>query len=114
VNIGYATVAKRVNVKKLKTDIWSKIDVECVSPTNENINPNEKEKKVTDNNTNKTVNQVEKMSFKNMVTDMSVNQEQKEVSLSFYFICLLHLANEKTLTIKGTQGMDDLIISKDI
>jgi condensin complex subunit 2 len=61
-----------------------------------------------------TTKQIEKLSFKEMVTDISENQEQKEVSLSFYFICLLHLANEKTLTIKGTQGMDDLIISKDL
>jgi condensin complex subunit 2 len=116
VNIGYATIAKRVNVKKLKTDIWTKIDDECISPsiTSENKNPNEIDINMNTKSSKQTTKQIEKLSFKEMVTDISENQEQKEVSLSFYFICLLHLANEKTLTIKGTQGMDDLIISKDL
>ena len=116
VNIGYATIAKRVNVKKLKTDIWTKIDDECISPSSpsENTNPNQQKTNINTKSPLESSKQVEKMSFKEMVTDISENQEQKEVSLSFYFICLLHLANEKTLTIKGTQGMDDLIISKDL
>lgn len=116
VNIGYATIAKRVNVKKLKSDIWTKIDDDCISPSlsSENKNPNENDENMNVKCTKETSKQLEKMSFKEMITDIAENQEQKEVSLSFYFICLLHLANEKTLTIKGTQGMDDLIISKDL
>jgi hypothetical protein len=35
------------------------------------------------------------LSFQDVINDISHEQGQKDVSLSFYFICLLHLANEK-------------------
>ena len=35
------------------------------------------------------------VSFQDLISDISSQQRQKEVSLPFYFICLLHLANEK-------------------
>jgi hypothetical protein len=34
------------------------------------------------------------VSFHDLVEDMSDNNEQKDASLQYYFICLLHLANE--------------------
>ena len=34
------------------------------------------------------------LSFQKLVTDLSNSNEQKEASLQYYFICLLHLANE--------------------
>ena len=37
----------------------------------------------------------EEMSFQDLVCDISGEQRQKDVTLPFYFICLLHLANEK-------------------
>jgi hypothetical protein len=39
-------------------------------------------------------------SFQNMISNLAVNQQNKEgqeVSVSYYFICLLHLANEKVI-----------------
>ena len=35
------------------------------------------------------------MSFQDLVCDITTGQRQKDVTLPFYFICLLHLANEK-------------------
>jgi hypothetical protein len=35
------------------------------------------------------------LSFQKLITDMNIQQQQEDVSLPFYFICLLHLANEK-------------------
>ncbi len=35
------------------------------------------------------------ISFRDLMTCVNQEQEQKNVSLPFYFICLLHLANEK-------------------
>ena len=35
------------------------------------------------------------MSFQDLVSDITRGQKQKDVTLPFYFICLLHLANEK-------------------
>lgn len=86
VDIGYATIAKRVNVKKLKSDIWTHIDV-SVSNKNEDIEDNTNHNKTPD------------ISFQEMMMDVGENQKQKEATLPFYFICLLHLANEKVLII---------------
>ena len=40
----------------------------------------------------------EEISFQDLVCDISGEQRQKDVTLPFYFICLLHLANEKVTT----------------
>ncbi len=90
----YATSAKLVNVKKLKTDLWSCIELDTVKAQQHN-----------DDNT---------LSFqsviKNVVSD--ANTRQSDASLSFYFISLLHLANERSLNLKANESMSDLAISK--
>ena len=54
------------------------------------------------------------MSFQRLVNTVASSQKQKEVTLSFYFICLLHLANEKTLRITDDkEALDELTISSD-
>ena len=54
----------------------------------------------------------EVLSFQELVCDIANEEKcQKDVTVSFYFICLLHLANEKTLKIEGSPLMNDLIIS---
>ena len=115
IDIGFATTAKRVNVKKLKTDIWSHIDELPVASLSaeedgENQSPNAgategdaADGKATD-----------KLSFQELVREIASEQKQKDVTLPFYFICLLHLANEKTLKIEGSPFMDNLVISKDM
>ena len=45
--------------------------------------------------------------FSQIVSDVAVKQNQKDVTMPFYFICLLHLCNEKTL--KLTQAEDGTI-----
>lgn len=78
----YAQSSKRVNVKKLKTDLWCELQQDCSSEGNENIR--------TDmSGSNK------ELSFQDVVCDIAQGQTQKDASFSFYFICLLHLANEK-------------------
>lgn len=34
----------------------------------------------------------------------------EQITASFYFICLLHLANEKHLDIEGQADLNDLVI----
>ncbi|KAI3644159.1 hypothetical protein MP228_010323 [Amoeboaphelidium protococcarum] len=36
------------------------------------------------------------------------------ITVPFYFICMLHLANEHCLRLKGTQKQDNVIITKDL
>lgn len=40
-------------------------------------------------------------------------QQMQDISTSFGFICLLHLANEKGLVIENVPGWTDLIVRKD-
>ena len=94
----YATSAKRVNVRKLKHDIWNHLDTKLELPrikdNNENIKPRQATKRDR-NSLTKFESQSESMSFKDMLRDLSSGQDQKDATLPFYFICLLHLANEK-------------------
>ena len=40
-------------------------------------------------------------------------QQMADISTSFGFICLLHLANEKGLVIENVEGWQDLTVRKD-
>ena len=37
----------------------------------------------------------EELSFQDLVSEIANGQKQSDVTISYYFICLLHLANEK-------------------
>ena len=52
------------------------------------------------------------VSFKDTVEKMDTAQSQNDVTVSFYFICCLHLANEKGLKLDST-GLEDFMISLD-
>jgi len=135
--IGYATSAKRVNVRRLKTDMWRRLDslrppAGAPDPRGlprqslmfspipqdtlaENAQPAKTLKSSLNDNIQKLVNDGDSLSFQNLVSGIAAKQKQADVTISYYFICLLHLANEKTMKISGTDGrMDDLLIAKDI
>lgn len=90
-----------MNVRKLKHDIWEQLDTKLIDPQDsqnaENCHPNQLTSPVSDMLRKNSV-KTSCLSFKSMVADMSINQTQKEATLPFYFICLLHLANEKVTT----------------
>lgn len=97
----YATVAKRVNVRKLKHDLWDRLDRSLPVASGENQPPVEqvaKGKRASFDKAPIEKSKTEQMSFQRLVAQMehdNTDGQQKEASLSFYFICLLHLANEK-------------------
>jgi hypothetical protein len=173
VEIGYATVSTKVNVRKLKSDIWEHIHKSSISRRNtlmsltdgtlhnttlnntsttttttttttfidtENVNPlmssslldtsstdrnslllNQSSTTLDKSNLNKSgvkgsqdlisgldstatrvsdgmsnsIMSTSSLSFRHLISSVSQKQEQSNVSLPFYFICLLHLANEK-------------------
>ena len=95
----YSTVSKRVNVKNLKSDIWGWIEESCpdraAADVSENKNPNSND--VVDKK-RRSMEKIEPASFQTMISNVAVDQQHEkgqEVSVSYYFICLLHLANEK-------------------
>lgn len=95
--VNYSKVAKRVDIKLLKDNLWKSIKVE----------PREKTPEVEPES-------VRTKTFKNVVDDIGLlyrPEEKKDLSTSFCFICLLHLANEHGLDISSTESHDDLVIT---
>lgn len=125
IQIGYSVIPKKVNVKQLKVDIWDQVATlagvsrEGGSTNSHGDDDDENEPPPQDFHATQSSKTLEKstettMSFQNLVNTVAKSQKQKEVTLSFYFICLLHLANEKTLKITDDKNsLDELIVSGD-
>ncbi|KAI8386969.1 condensin complex subunit 2-domain-containing protein [Blakeslea trispora] len=84
--VNYARTAKRVDIKKLKDNLWKVLTV------------NQEEEKVEGEH-----------KFSDIVHHLKKlypPKAMRDISVPFCFICLLHLANEKDLSIRGPM-MDD-------
>lgn len=128
--VNYARVAKKVDIRKLKEEIWKGMDIaklDSVSQTalqrlrSNNANVvfqlpppplPEKDSDVppppSENNPTlkftEVINDLQKVYPKSVMDD---------ISTSYCFICVLHLANEKGLVIENTEHLTDLSIRKD-
>lgn len=127
IDIGYATVARKVDVKRLKRDLWTELEQTFSLRKHDdeeeetNISSDSTISEVSDSNIDNDGNHdnddqdVEKgnivttLSFQDTVRDMQTNQSQSDVTLPFYFICILHLCNEKGLALES-KGLDDFVI----
>ncbi len=116
VRVKHATVAKKVDVKRLKKELWSELETRTApstTPRNENQIENVTDE-YDDDPTKQTTIESSETSFKSVVNDLRVNEAQEDVSLAFYFICVLHLANEKCLKLEnGEHGLKDFVIARD-
>ncbi|KAJ3000389.1 hypothetical protein HDV02_005749 [Globomyces sp. JEL0801] len=86
----FSRTAKRVDVQKLKENIWDKLS----TPLN-----------------NKLQSESEPIKFTEIVTELDdcyPEKQRKDISVAFCFICVLHLANENNLQITGSTSMKDL------
>ena len=117
ISVGYATKAKRVDVKQLKQNLWTEIRSTTAAPAQiekggvsaSGANENQDELmcgrgKGDDTDTT--------LSFKSMVETMSP-RVSSQVTIPFYFICVLHLANEKGLKLVGDDHLTDFSIELD-
>ena len=113
IHVGYATVAKKVDVKRLKKDLWTELECKMMPTNNDPNNDHENDTVVEAMSLQHQGPPVEKMlSFKTTVQEMEQQgQTQTDVTLPFYFICLLHLANEKGLELES-HGLYDCFISQ--
>ena len=112
-----------MNIKNLKSDIWEWIDDTCpgketIPTAAENKNPNSMNPSATDVSDKKrrSIEKETPATFQNMISNIALNNQQgegQEISVSYYFLCLLHLANEKGLKIEGQTNFADLKITKD-
>lgn len=99
--INYARRAKRVDVKKLKLNIWRDLCTRSGEPSR----AKDMEKVVAES-------MEDKKTFQEVLDQLPSNSSDKEledISVPYCFICLLHLANEKGLTIENTDSGDLLI-----
>ncbi|KAF8451497.1 condensin complex subunit 2/barren [Terfezia claveryi] len=101
--VQYAKVAKKVDVRRLKENIWKELgmDMPASEPPMPPSNPTGPiPKKFTD-----VIHNLQRVYPKNAMSD---------ISTSYCFICVLHLANEKGLVLESNETMTDLRIEKDL
>lgn len=102
--VNFSRIAKRVDIKLLKDNLWKGIKEETT-----NVTTTETESEVQED-----VQESKHKKFGDLVESigkMYSNEEKKDLSTSFCFICLLHLANEHSLTVTSTETFDDLKIT---
>ncbi|KAJ2856583.1 hypothetical protein J3B02_001515 [Coemansia erecta] len=106
--VNYARRAKRVNVKKLKENIWREM---AASDRRESVASTDM---ATDDADEVKVEGDQKFSeIVGGLKNVYPREKLDELSISFCFICLLHLANERNLRIVGNESLSDLTISQD-
>eukprot|EP01084_Bolivina_argentea_P170376 295252_1 len=104
---------KRVDVRKLKKDLWQHIDTTMCTATSESTltagecppegeDKSEKLPPLATGTTRDVQSQPEALAFSAMLGDVSLKEEQAGVTVPYYFLCLLHLANEKGLRLEGS------------
>ncbi|KAK3335594.1 condensin complex component cnd2-like protein [Cercophora scortea] len=111
----YARVAKKVDVRRLKEEIWKGMDLERLDKDQNTSRlptpPASSPAPAPDANPeNPTLNFTDVMNDLQRVYPKPV---MDDISTSYCFICLLHLANEKGLVISNTPALTDLTIRKD-
>ncbi|CAH1783707.1 unnamed protein product [Owenia fusiformis] len=110
IDIGYAKTAKKVDVKKLKSSIWT---ILTKSPDKQEDEKNEAEEETIEKPNDVSGSHSFQTLLDTLPDTVSKNMS-KNLSIPIVFVCLLHLANEKTLKLVSDENMDDLNISQGI
>ncbi|KAI1122392.1 condensin complex subunit 2/barren [Nemania abortiva] len=110
--VQYARVAKKVDVRRLKEELWKGLGYELqVDPNRSRLpTPPTEEEAIQKQNEEAPLKFTEVMNDLKSVYPKTV---MDDISTSFCFICLLHLANEKGLVIEKTPELLELEIRKD-
>lgn len=108
--VQYARVAKKVDVHKLKMNIWGGLGFEAPQPPNPQAQEPPPPRSL--------INPEEPRMFTQVIKDLRGVYPEKtmsDISTSYCFICLLHLANERGLKIDEVDdSMRELRIVKDL
>lgn len=120
--VNYAKTAKKVNIKLLKDNIWNVLDIPTDEKDVNTIEPvtasvDDKTEAESGQDSEAIVEDKQKVvKFTDMVQglrDYYPPQQLSDLSTSFCFISLLHLANEKGLIIEDNKDNTELTIRKD-
>ncbi|TRM65285.1 condensin complex subunit 2/barren [Schizophyllum amplum] len=96
-SINYARRAKRVDVRKLKDNIWQGLEMTIKEPESMDVDDDDASPQFSDGR-----------AFGEVIQGLqTVYKEDKleDISTSFCFICLLHLANEQGLKLEAPAGL---------
>ncbi|KAI9841465.1 MAG: hypothetical protein M1837_000683 [Sclerophora amabilis] len=114
--VQYARVAKKVDVRRLKEELWKGMGIEDrveeaqqkppPPPQSPSKPPTEPVPKTEDGTLKFTT-------VMNNLQAVYPKQAMADISTSYCFICLLHLANEKGLQIANQEGLMELNIRRD-
>ncbi|KAI0102932.1 condensin complex subunit 2/barren [Nemania sp. FL0031] len=110
--VQYARVAKKVDVRRLKEELWKGLGYELqVDPNRSRLpTPPTEEEAVQKQKEEPPLKFTQVMNDLKSVYPKAV---MDDISTSFCFICILHLANEKGLIIEKTPELLELEIRKD-
>ncbi|KAI1369233.1 condensin complex subunit 2/barren [Xylaria arbuscula] len=111
--VQYARVAKKVDVRRLKEELWKGLGY---SETQNDPNRSRLPTPPTEEDVEQVPKEEAPLKFTEVMNDLkSVYPKavMDDISTSFCFICLLHLANEKGLSIEKTPDLLELEIRKD-
>ncbi|OAX38973.1 barren [Rhizopogon vinicolor AM-OR11-026] len=101
--VNYAKRAKRVDVRRLKENIWKGLDIKIGKPKDDG---EDDEMDVDDSS---LTNPGEPRVFSSVISGLQKSypkEKMEEISTSFCFICLLHLANEQGLKLQTSPGLE--------
>ncbi|EIW79209.1 barren [Coniophora puteana RWD-64-598 SS2] len=104
--VNYAKRAKRVDVRKLKENIWKGLDIKLAEKKEED----EDEDDMDVDDDPEATDPTEARTFDNVISSLQQSypkDKMEEISTSFCFICLLHLANEQGLKIRTNEPIPD-------
>lgn len=96
--VNFSRVSKKVDVKRLKDNIWNSIKTLANSYKSQMSGDDDDEVK---------------LKFTDIAVELSKRyntEAKKDISTSFCFICLLHLANEHGLKVTSTDDYEDLLV----
>ncbi|KAJ1967005.1 hypothetical protein H4R35_006839 [Dimargaris xerosporica] len=117
--VNYARTAKRVDVKKLKDNLWHKLVTFPDSTTataDDPALPTEPDKEESAPSSHLSNGVQGEQRFSEVIDSLKTvypERSIKDISVPFCFICLLHLANEKNLCITSDSALEDLVITQD-
>ncbi|CAI4055948.1 hypothetical protein SUVZ_02G0210 [Saccharomyces uvarum] len=134
--VTYSRVSKKVDVRRLKKNVWKSInsliqeqdakkedtlpkeDDEDEAPKTdeplEEDEPPKADEALREGESSKEDEPRKELKFSEIIQGISKmysDETLKDISTSFCFICLLHLANEHGLQIISTDNYDDLIVN---
>lgn len=144
--VNYARVAKKVDVRRLKENMWMGMSESLMASIDRRESPEdthgpptpaptdldgdvdmmdvdvpeEMAPKATAGLDDRMLDKVPELKFTDMIGDLRKvypEQQMRDISTSYCFICLLHLANEKGLVLDGGReegAMQEILVRKDV